>query len=219
MDRRPYRHRSRSVRWEQNQSWRRPRVGYCEFRIQEIQLSDPYSPLRNQQVHFQVTELPVDEPDLTVGPELFFSNRALLVPSGHPLARRTSVSLEDLADTTLLTIGGVAPQHWLDYHFPRFTPTGRRIPHGHAAISWQEIPFLVAAGAGVSLASVGAATHAGSPGVTWIPVEEEHPIRFAAIWPKAGTSARMRAFVALLYETAQTDDVCTQLNGPQVIDW
>ncbi|MFG3256999.1 LysR family transcriptional regulator [Streptomyces sp. NPDC048172] len=176
----------------------------CDVTIQEIQLSDPYGPLRREQVHLQVTELPMDEPDLVAGPVLYSSDRALLVPSSHPLARREAVSLEDLAHETLLTIGGSAPQHWLDYNFPRRTPSGRPIPQGHAAISWQEIPFLIAAGEGVSLACTDAEPHYSTPGVTWIPLQEPHPCRFAPIWPKHSTTSRVRAFIETLRHTAPT---------------
>ncbi|MGW7284379.1 LysR family transcriptional regulator [Streptomyces sp. NPDC054847] len=174
----------------------------CDVTIQEIQLSDPYGPLRSEQVNLQVTELPVDEPDLVAGPVLYSSERALMVSSSHPLARRETVSLEDLTHETLLTIGGAVPQHWLDYNFPRRTPSGRLIPQGHAAISWQEIPFLVAAGEGVSLACTEAESHYSTPGVTWVPIEESLPCRFAPIWPKHGTSARVRAFLEALHTTA-----------------
>ncbi|MGP3974264.1 LysR family transcriptional regulator [Streptomyces sp. 8N114] len=175
----------------------------CDVTIQEIQLSDPYGPLRSEQVHLQVTELPVDEPDLVAGPVLYSSERALMVPSAHPLARREAVSLEDLAHETLLTIGGAAPQHWLDYNFPRRTPSGHPIPQGHAAISWQEIPFLVAAGKGVSLACTDAEPHYSTPGVTWLPIQEPLPCRFAPIWPKHGTTSRVRAFLETLHLTAR----------------
>lgn len=178
----------------------------CGVTIREIQLSDPYGPLRKGEVHLQVTELPVDEPDLTAGPPLFSSDRALLVPSGHALARRASVSLEDLADTTLLSIGGTVPPHWLDYHFPRRTPSGRPIPRGHAAIHWPEVLYLVAAGEGVTLACVDAEPHHGHHGVTWIPVQERLPCTFAPIWAKQGAGARVHAFVQMLGETARTPD-------------
>ncbi|QNS09127.1 LysR family transcriptional regulator [Streptomyces xanthii] len=173
----------------------------CDVTIQEIQLSDPYGPLRSEQVHLQITELPVDEPDLDSGPVLYTSPRALLVSSSHPMARRETVSLEDLTHETLLTIGGTVPQHWLDYNFPRRTPSGRPIPQGHAAISWQEIPFLVAAGQGVSLACTEAEPHYSTPGVTWIPVQESLPCHFAAIWPRHGMTTRVRAFLETLHKT------------------
>lgn len=176
----------------------------CDVTIQEIQLSDPYGPLRSEQVHLQVTELPVDEPDLVAGPVLYSSERAVLVSSAHPLARREAISLEDLAHETLLTIGGAVPQHWLDYNFPRRTPSGRPIPQGHAAISWQEIPFLVAAGEGVSLACIDAQPHYSTPGVTWVPIRESLPCRFAPIWPKHSTTSRVRTFVETLHRTAAT---------------
>lgn len=38
--------------------------------------------------------LPVEEPDLTVGPTLFAERRVLAVPTDHELTRRTSISLE-----------------------------------------------------------------------------------------------------------------------------
>ncbi|MFI6940939.1 LysR family transcriptional regulator [Streptomyces sp. NPDC050418] len=174
----------------------------CDVSIQEIHLSDPYGPLRAEQVHFQLTELPLAEPDLVAGPVLYSSERSLLVADSHPLARRSTVSLEELAHETLLTIGGAAPQHWLDHNFPRRTPSGRPIPQGHAAISWQEIPFLVAAGEGVSLACTDAQLHYATPGVTWIPVKEPLPCHFAPIWPKNGETSRVRTFVETLLRTA-----------------
>ncbi|MGW7413825.1 LysR family transcriptional regulator [Streptomyces sp. NPDC054863] len=178
----------------------------CDVTVQEVQLSDPYGPLRSDRVQLQVTELPVDEPDLAVGPVLLTSDRALMVPDGHAFTRRASVSLEDLADATLLTIGGAVPQHWLDYHFPHHTPSGRRIPRGHAAVSWHEIPSLVAAGEGVSLANAPAESHHGYPGVTWVPVQEPLPCFHAPIWLKQGTTTRVRAFVQALCESARARD-------------
>lgn len=175
----------------------------CEVTIQEIQLSDPCGPLRREQVHLQVTELPVDEPDFTVGPVLLTSERAVLLPAAHPLARRDRVSLEDLADETLLTIGGAVPQRWRDYHFPSRTPSGHPIRQGHAAVHWHEILCLVAAGEGVSLANADAEAHHRTPGVTWVPLLEPLPCRYAPIWPKQGESARVRAFTEQLRRTAR----------------
>lgn len=174
----------------------------CEVTIQEVLLSDPYGPLRRAEVHLQVTELPLNEPDLVAGPTLLSYPRSLLVPVGHALARSESVSLEDLADATLLTVGGSAPPHWCDHHFPRHTPSGRPIPHGHAAVSWHEIPVLVADGQGVTLASAGAEHLHAAPGVVWVPVRDATPVLYAPIWPKQGATAKVRAFVEALRTAA-----------------
>ncbi|MCX0247906.1 LysR substrate-binding domain-containing protein, partial [Streptomyces drozdowiczii] len=50
--------------------------------------------LREKRVDLLVAEPPVEESDVVVGPVLFSERRALVVPAGHPLARRRTVSLE-----------------------------------------------------------------------------------------------------------------------------
>ncbi|MEH0445200.1 hypothetical protein QA811_16435 [Streptomyces sp. B21-102] len=50
-----------------------------------------YGPPRTGDVELQVTEPPLAEPDLTLGPVLVSQPRVLLMSSGHPFARRASV--------------------------------------------------------------------------------------------------------------------------------
>ncbi|MGQ4490001.1 LysR family transcriptional regulator [Streptomyces sp. SAS_281] len=176
----------------------------CEVTIQEIQLSDPYGPLREEAVELQVSELPVIEPDLVCGPPVFSSTGALIVPASHSLAAQGSATLEDLAQETLLVVGGAAPEHWLDFYYPRHTPSGSPIRRGHSAISWHEIPLLVAAGEGVSIACSDAAPHHNTPGVTWIPLQDAVAFQYAPIWRKQGETARVRAFTEQLHRTVQT---------------
>ena len=52
-------------------------------------------------IDLAVVNLPVDDPDLTVEP-LFDEDRVLVVPAGHPLFERTSVSLVELSRHELL---------------------------------------------------------------------------------------------------------------------
>lgn len=48
-----------------------------------------------------VTPVPVDEPDMVAGPTLLSEPVVLAVAAGHPFARRTGVTLEDLARDTV----------------------------------------------------------------------------------------------------------------------
>jgi DNA-binding transcriptional LysR family regulator len=178
----------------------------CDVTFQMIHLNAPYDLLRSGQVDLQITALPVEEPDLVVGPTLITSDHAVMVPDAHPFARRTSLSLEDLAHTTNLAIHGAVPQHWLDHHFPHRTPAGLPIPYGPPASSWHDLPYLVAAGAGVSLANADAEAHYNCPGVTWVPVRESMPCHHAPIWRRQGASAKVRAFVSAVTETARVRD-------------
>lgn len=52
-------------------------------------------------VDMAVVNLPLDEPELTVEP-LFGEDRVLIVPAGHPLFERDSVTLAELAEHELL---------------------------------------------------------------------------------------------------------------------
>ncbi|GAA0286136.1 LysR family transcriptional regulator [Streptomyces polychromogenes] len=182
----------------------RTRYPGSDVQIQEVQLCDPFGPIRSGQVDLQVTERPLAEPDLTAGPLLLSEPRALMVPDRHPLARRTSVRLEDLAEAPLLTIDGAIPRYWLDHHYPRHTPAGRAVPRGRTATYWLELLTLVAAGAGVSPACATVERYNGRPGITWVPFEDAPPVDFGFLWPATAETARIRAFV----------DLCPTLDPP-----
>ncbi|RSS57786.1 LysR family transcriptional regulator [Streptomyces sp. WAC07061] len=174
----------------------RSRYPDCEVEIHEVQLSDPFGPLRGGRVHLQVSELPVQEPDFTLGPLLRRETRVLMVPAGHPFARRARVSLEDLAQVPLIAVSGDAvPRYWLDHHYPRHTPSGRTVPHAPAVTYWTELPSLIGRGKGVSPACEGAERYYARPDVAWIPFGDAPPVDYGFFWPTAGESARLRAFV------------------------
>ncbi|MFF9869716.1 LysR family transcriptional regulator [Streptomyces sp. NPDC013953] len=176
----------------------RSRYPDCAVHIQEVQLSDPYGPLRTGALHLQITEFPVLEPDLVTGPVIFSEPRALIVPARHPLARRDAVSVEDLADTVLVSMSGDIPQYWLDHHYPRTTPAGRPVEHGATATYWQEVPTLVASGKGVSPAALRASEYHVRPGIAFVPFHDAPPIEYGLLWPVAGETARVRAFVEVV---------------------
>ncbi|GLV87453.1 LysR family transcriptional regulator [Streptomyces lavendulae subsp. lavendulae] len=175
----------------------RARYPGSDVQIQEVQLCDPFGPIRSGRVHVQITERPVTEPDLTVGPLVLAAPRALMVPDHHPLARRASVSLEDLAGASLVTITGSVAPYWLDHHYPRSTPAGRTIPRGPTAMYWPELLTLVAAGGGVSPACATVERYYARPGITWVPFHDAPPVEFGFLWPASGETARVRAFVEL----------------------
>ncbi|MFE2069735.1 MULTISPECIES: LysR family transcriptional regulator [unclassified Streptomyces] len=166
-----------------------------DVQIRQVQISDPYGPLRAGDVELQVTEPPVTEPDLTLGPVLVSQPRVLLMSSAHPFARRDAVSVEDLAEATLLTVGGNVSAQWLDHHFPRQTPSGRPIPHGQAITHWEDALSLVLAGKGVTPVAAAGAHYYSRPGLVFKPFSDAPRIDYAFIWPTGHETARLRAFV------------------------
>ncbi|WP_246201364.1 LysR family transcriptional regulator [Streptomyces alboniger] len=172
-----------------------------EVHIQEIHLSDPLGPIRSGQVHLQVTQLPIDEPDLAVGPVLIAEDRRLLVHHAHPFTRSTAVTLEDLAATTLVGFAAAAPLYWQEYHCPRRTPSGRPVPHV-AVGNWHEALAMVGAGKGVTFASARDEQYHARPDIVWLPFLHLPRFEYATIWPRTGKTSLIQAFLHIINEEA-----------------
>ncbi|OKJ66511.1 LysR family transcriptional regulator [Streptomyces sp. CB02460] len=181
----------------------RTRHPNCLVRIHESPLLDPVGPLRNGTHDIELVELPIDEPDIVNGPVLFTEPRALVVPVGHPFARRDTVSLEDLSEAPLVTVTG-QPQYFLDHHYPHRTPTGRRIPRGPSTTAWQEVLALVGAGNGVSPTCARAAQYYSRPDVVYVPFSDAPLVEYGLLWTAANSTPKVQAFVDILLETARS---------------
>ncbi|WP_331767915.1 LysR family transcriptional regulator [Embleya sp. NBC_00896] len=171
--------------------------------IQEIQLLDPLGRMRAGEVDLQLTEFPIDEPDIVQGPLMFAEPRGLLVPAGHPFAGKESVSMEDLADTTLVTIASEhIPAYWMDYYFPRRTPSGRPIPQGPATRFWPEVLVHVSMGVGVSTVAMRAQDFHSRPGLAFVPLHDAPPIDYGFLWPRTGLNPVASTYLDIVHELA-----------------
>ncbi|MFD9454061.1 LysR family transcriptional regulator [Streptomyces sp. NPDC059985] len=169
----------------------------------EVPLSDPYGMLRRGDFDLQLTEFPVFEHDVTRGPTLLAEGRVLAVSVGHPLARRDSVTLEDLAGVPLLTIAGDIPEYWLEHRTPTRTPSGRPIGRGPSITNFQEALTLVAGGKGAWLAGAHVALYHGRPGVSYVPVEGDNPLAYGLMWRSGGSSRVTELFGRTAHEIAR----------------
>ncbi|MFD8814892.1 LysR substrate-binding domain-containing protein [Streptomyces sp. NPDC059627] len=158
--------------------------------------------MRAEQLDVQLTEFPVDEPDLVTGPTIFSEPRGLIVPAKHPLTRRDPASVEDMARVPLMVMSGEIPQYRLDYHYPSRTPQGRPIVHAAACTYWQEVLTLVSLGRGASPASLRAARYHMRPGIAYLPLRDADPIDYGLLWRRTGATARVQAFVETVCEVA-----------------
>ncbi|WP_246201588.1 LysR family transcriptional regulator [Streptomyces alboniger] len=160
----------------------------------EVPLGDPYGQLRRGEFDVQLTELPVREEDLGIGPQLFAEDRVLALPATHPLAARDTVTLEDLAAVTLLTLAGEVPDYWLEHHVPARTPSGRPIERGPGVVNMQEGLILVAAGKGAFLAPAHTATYYARPGVAYVPFADAEPTGYGLVWRLGHDTGVVAAF-------------------------
>ena len=167
----------------------------CEIQMRETHFADPLGPLRAGEVDVLLTRLPVEEPDLTVGPVVLSEPRVLAVPARHPLARRRTVSLEDLAGHTVFGVAGPAPDYWWDFHVPRSTPSGKPVRRGQDVATFQELLALIAAGQGISPVAASVDRYYARPDIVFVPIDDAPPTDVAVVWRTANATARILAFV------------------------
>lgn len=174
----------------------RARCPRCDVRMRETQFGDPLGALRGGEADALFTCLPVEEPDLTVGPVVINEPRMLAVPLRHRLAGRDSVSLEELAGETFFGVVNGAPAYWWDFHIPPRTPSGLPIRRGQSVASFQEMMTLVATGQGVSPVAASVEKYYSRPDIIFVPLVDVPSADVALIWRTAAEGTpRLEAFV------------------------
>ncbi|MCT2589726.1 LysR family transcriptional regulator [Streptomyces sp. N2-109] len=173
----------------------------CDTDIVEIPLSDPFGPLRRQEVDLAVVLLPLAEKGLTLGPVFSKQPQHLAVSADHPLAARESLTAEDLAEVPLIPVAGPAPGYWRRAHAPSRTPGGAPVRHETAVRTLQEGLTLIAAGRGAMLLCGPTAEYAGARGIRFVPVAGLPDSALGLIWPQGKETAHTRAFSAALSAT------------------
>ncbi|WP_369392448.1 LysR family transcriptional regulator [Streptomyces sp. CG1] len=163
-----------------------------KLRHREIQPPAPLDLLRSGDVDVALLWLPVDEPDLTVGPVVHVSDVLLMISTDHPYAECESIYVEDLGDHCAF-LPGRLPASMEAAFQPFHTPSGRPIPRGPLPSTWHEVLGLVTAGQGVAGAARDAALFYSWPGLTFIPVRDMPPVRWALVWRAADEGPLIRA--------------------------
>jgi DNA-binding transcriptional LysR family regulator len=175
--------------------------GY-QVTFHELDVFDPYSGLRNDEIDVLYHHFPVREPDLTAGPELARYDMVLAVGRAHRLARIGSVSIEDLADEELARIPSSFPSSLHDLYLPSLTPSGRRIRCAHPVRTMNEIMLLVAQGRIVwPMSTITTQMSAWDRDeIVFVPFTDLGPAVVGLIWRTGHESASIRA----LADTART---------------
>ncbi|WP_191892541.1 LysR family substrate-binding domain-containing protein, partial [Streptomyces griseoaurantiacus] len=152
-----------------------------EVQIHETQVRDMFGPLRSGQVDLLVTQFPVREPDLVRGPVVLRVPRMLAVPANHPLARRETVSVEDLAHDQVFACHANVPDYWQEHMAPSHTPSGRPVRRGRTAGTVQETLALIGAGHGISAVGADVARYYTPRGVVYVPFHDAAPIEYGLV--------------------------------------
>jgi DNA-binding transcriptional LysR family regulator len=174
----------------------------CHVHVREAQIIDAIARLREGDVDVLVLSLPIPDPDLVIGPVLLSEPRMLAVPTGHSLARRKSVTMEDLADVPLLRLAGAVPGDWPSDRWPERTPCGRAIPTGPSFETFQDALQLIGAGNGGYIVGAQVTRFYTRPDVAFIPFSDTPPIDWAPVWLKSNNTPLIRSFARTAQEVA-----------------
>jgi DNA-binding transcriptional LysR family regulator len=164
----------------------------AELTYREIQATAPLDAVRSGEVDAALVWLPVDDPELSVGPITHVSPVMLMLGTRHPLAGRESLCLEDLGDCVVLT-GTAVPAKMEEAFHPRRTPAGRAVKRGPAVSSWHEQMSAVAAGPVVCAVAAEARQFYPRPDIVYRPLLDAPPCRWALVWRTDRHSPLVRA--------------------------
>lgn len=169
----------------------------CTVEVVQLPWDDPLGRLRENEVELMATWVPLQEPDLVVGPTLTRQPRVLAVARDHPLAARETVSVEDLADHRVLRFQNW-PKELHDAVVPDRTPSGRpitgpRIRVGERALL--DIGFRIARGEVVFTTVASAAPHVGELDLVFVPITGMPPLRSALVWRRPARDPKLREFI------------------------
>jgi DNA-binding transcriptional LysR family regulator len=178
----------------------------CEVDIVQLSWDEPLAPLRRGDVDLMACWLPLEQPDLVVGPILTRARRVLAVAREHPFAERESISVEELADLPVPRLDGW-PRELHETLLPTTTPSGRpvagvRIPAGERNIL--EIAHRVARQELV-LPTVASAKPYGVPyDLAYVPITGMAPARSALVWRRHTRDPKLRELIRIAREVLRT---------------
>lgn len=174
----------------------------CSVEVHQLSWDDPFGRLRENDVDLMATWLPLEQPDLVIGPTLTREPRVLAVASGHPLAERDAVDVEELADSPVIRFDNW-PKELSEALFPLRTPAGRpipgrRIPVGERAVF--EVAVRVARGELVFPTVASAVSYMGDLDVSVVPITGMPALRSALAWRRPARDPKLREFIRVARE-------------------
>jgi len=164
----------------------------CEVRLQEVETFDAYRALRQGDVDVVCNWLAVDEPDLRAGTAFAHYARALAVAPKHRLAKKSTVSVEDLADEEVALFPRSTPSAVYDLLVPPRTPSGRAVRRTQPIKTINEILSFVARGVIVHPTSATVPIF-DREDVVLIPFDDMPQIPLGLVWCASRENPRIRA--------------------------
>ncbi len=181
----------------------RARHPQWELQLRRAPFIDPFAAIRDGEMDVLIAWLPVEEPDLTVGPSLLTDRRVLAVSGAHEPAGRSSIPLEALGDFQH-AIATDMPDYWQDSYLPSHTPRGQTIERIALITDADELIDLVGTGEIVHTFPAHVTRYWSMPHLRWLPIPDMPPLTYAPVWQTETENDLVRAFAQTVHDLGAT---------------
>ncbi|MEV3858347.1 LysR substrate-binding domain-containing protein [Streptomyces sp. NPDC050095] len=161
----------------------------AEVQVVQLAWNEPRPALLDHRVDVVLARLPFSTAELDVA-VLYDEPRTLLVPRGHRLAERESVTLDDIAGEPLPRVPEDPAWNAFWRIDPR--PDGSRVPDGPLIQAMEDKLELVAAGRSLAIAAYGIRAASLRPDIVEVPLEGVEPSH-VVLASRAGDTGRLVA--------------------------
>lgn len=178
----------------------RERYPHWDVRVRHSGFIEPFEPLRRGDLDVLVTWLPVEEPDLVVGPVLFTEPQLLMTAVDSVPALRGTATLEMLADSAVPAAVKPIPDYWEDAYQPFYTPRGKVIERfaPSPVQVWGDVLAAVSEGEIMIPAGAHHSRYNARPGLVYLPVEEPTKLHWGLVWRQDADNPMVRAFAGVV---------------------
>jgi DNA-binding transcriptional LysR family regulator len=175
-----------------------PRV---DLRMRTFDLTEPTCGLLDRSSDVALLRPPVAADGIVLR-QVDSEPRVFVLPSGHPLAGRETLTLGDVAGlpwvAAELATDGSDPARWRDDWLIVPRPGGDVPVIGAVARTIEEWREHIVAGHGISLCPASAETHNARPGIVFIPAKDVPPTTLCVAWRDGDSRPAVRSFVELV---------------------
>ncbi|WP_280401997.1 LysR family transcriptional regulator [Nocardia carnea] len=181
--------------------WSRFRDRYPQWNIQLsfARFVDPFAGLRRGDLDILIAWLPIEEPDLTVGPTITVERRVVGVAADHELSIEESAPSTVLRDFCHPTTES-APDYWVDSFISAQARKKAHIERTRVVTNTEELVHLTATGEIVTVQPRHAARYWNRPDLRWLPVPDLLPLSYALVWRTTAETDAIRAFADVVRE-------------------
>ena len=175
--------------------------------LRTFELSQPAAGLIDRTADVSFVRPPVGAPGISVR-QVAAEPRVFVLPAGHPLAGRPSLTMADVAGLPWIAAvpaeDGSDPTRWRDDWLVVPRPGGDQPIIGALARTIDEWREHVVAGRGISLCPASAEVFYARPGLAFVPSRGMPPVALCVAWRSADTNPAVRRFVDIVTAEAPT---------------